>query len=313
MSFCSKCGQKMDSKAKFCSNCGTAKIENETGKAERKIIYEGTIHKCPNCGEVVKAFETVCPTCGYEFRGRGAVDSLREFALKLEQIEAQREIKKSRPIKERLYGEEITKTDEQKISLIRSFAIPNTKEDLYEFLIMAESNIDIDLYDGTVLKTDARIAVSDAWKAKFEQAYQKAKILFDKNDVTYQEIEKLYEKVHKEIKKTKGKQWKIVGGIFGALLIVIAILCIAVPISQKQRDKKLEGIVQEIEEQLQNGEYKLALMNAKELDSGTSFGELERKWRIQREYWIDKIIAEAAKAGVILEEDVQNDDLLNEK
>ena len=45
-----------------------------------------------------------------------------------------------------LFGQKPSKTDEQEISLIKSFPIPNTKEDLYEFLILSQSNIDMEVY-----------------------------------------------------------------------------------------------------------------------------------------------------------------------
>ena len=62
--FCPYCGTKLDEGARFCKNCGEAicgdaqemhRASNEqayTGNpTERKTVYEGYIHKCPNCGE----------------------------------------------------------------------------------------------------------------------------------------------------------------------------------------------------------------------------------------------------------------------
>lgn len=315
MAFCTECGAEIDESKKFCPECGTA-TNCKKEDSQRKQEYSGKIIKCPNCGEVLKAFISMCPSCGYELRGTNATNSVRELAFKLENIEAQREHSKNNSFKERLYGRETTKTDEQKISLIRSFAIPNTKEDLYEFLILAESNIDIDLYDGTIQKTDSRVAVSDAWKSKFEQAYQKSKLVFE-NDLQFQEIQKLYDKTHKKIKKSKGKQWKIVayiwGGIIAFFAVVFLIIAIATPGVEKREVARLDGIVKEIETQLDEGQYKLALMNAQELFYNGAFknDEQVRKWNIQKEYWIDKIITEASENGVKLEypsEDTNADD-----
>lgn len=36
--------------------------------------------------------------------------------------------------------------DEQKIDLIRNFSIPNTKEDVLEFIVLAAANIDLKVY-----------------------------------------------------------------------------------------------------------------------------------------------------------------------
>lgn len=64
--------------------------------------------------------------------------------------------------------------------MIRNFPIPNTKEDIIEFMILASSNI---------LGEDER-DIYEAWLAKFEQAYQKALILFagDPDIVRIQQI-----------------------------------------------------------------------------------------------------------------------------
>ena len=101
--FCPYCGTKLDEGARFCKNCGEAicgdaqemhRASNErayTGNpTERKTVYEGYIHKCPNCGEVMESFLTVCPTCGYEIRDVRSASSVRELAVKLENISAQK-------------------------------------------------------------------------------------------------------------------------------------------------------------------------------------------------------------------------------
>lgn len=279
-------------------------------KTERKTVYEGELHKCPSCGEILHSYVAVCPSCGYEVRGAKAVSSVKELAQKLEAIESSRERKRTRSLKDRMYGEEITSTDEQKISLIRSFVIPNTKEDLYEFLILAGSNIDVDLYDGTVLKTDARLAVSDAWKAKFEQAYQKAKLVF-KGDPRFSEIQSIYDSTYKSIKKSKGKNWKLLGIIYGTLFaIIIVVAFIIVPLSQHNEGKRLNAIISNIETALDNGEYKMALMYADSLvpQSSVNLGDaFELEWEIQREYWIDKVISIAAENSIDLERPIETE------
>ena len=310
MAFCINCGQELAEGAKFCANCGKAvNVENPT--TQRKTVYEGELHKCPNCGELLEAFTTMCPSCGYELRGTNNSSSVREFAAKLEAIEAGREQRKNNPIKNLYFGQTLTKTDEQKISLIRSFAIPNTKEDLYEFLILSKSNIDVDLYENNMplKRGDANLATSDAWKAKFEQAYQKAKLLF-KNDSRMIEIQAMYDETHKSIKKAKSKVWRILGRI-GIGYAIFSIVCLGIIFSITIGDDKseakeiarMESIVQEIEEALEDGNYRLALSNADRLvfDDGHYLCKSEKDWKIKREYWIDEVIEQAKENGVILE------------
>lgn len=112
---------------------------------ERRTVFEGEIHKCPNCGEVLQSFVINCPTCGHEFRGAKNSTSVREFAAKLEEIERSRPVKKFGLKKALANQTEVSETDLRKISLIRSFVIPNTKEDLLEFLVLASSNFNLNI------------------------------------------------------------------------------------------------------------------------------------------------------------------------
>ena len=63
----------------------------------------------------------------------------------------------------------------------------------------------------------------------------------------------------------------------------------------------MEAIVVEVQEALEAGEYKLALNHADSIDYQRYEVEMERKWDIQREYWVDKVLEEASKNGVELE------------
>ena len=225
--------------SKFCNYCGTPtedtidkknvaeEKKNETSReelTERKMVYDGKIHKCPNCGEVLNSFVTNCPACGYELRDSKNSSAVEELSRKLEEIEQNRDRTK---VSTKILGafnlsDGLTKTDEQKISLIRNFPIPNTKEDLYEFLILSKSNIEIDLYENTQIKS-ARLAISDAWKAKFEQAYQKAKLLL-KNDDRMVEIDKMYKEINNSINKAKRKIWVTLGVVFGVFVVIYALI-----------------------------------------------------------------------------------------
>lgn len=254
--YCSNCGEKLMPNSKFCNYCGTPtgntkneenmlekkKIETSREElTERKMVYEGKIHKCPNCGEVLNSFIANCPACGYELRDSRNSSAVQELALKIEEIESKRDRTKvfTKILGAYNLGDGLTKTDEQKISLIRNFPIPNTKEDLYEFLILSKSNIEIDAYENTQIKS-ARLAVSDAWKAKFEQAYQKAKLLFN-NDDRMTEINAMYNETMESIKNAKWKIFKILGGIFGGLFVIIIISLIIIALCGGFSEKKDEN------------------------------------------------------------------------
>lgn len=166
MAFCVSCGRALGEGEKFCSNCGTENKNVENTKQQ----YTGKVMKCPNCGEIVNAFVVMCPTCGYEFRGTKTSESVQEFARRIA----------------------MSKSIEEQAKQIRSFPIPNTREDVFEFMILASTNI----------AGETQRIVFEAWLAKFEQCYQKAKLLFgDDND--FNRIQAIYEKTSKQITKEK--------------------------------------------------------------------------------------------------------------
>ena len=145
MAFCSNCGHQLTEGAKFCFNCGTkVNIEEPSQDDLRKVAYDGEIHKCPNCGDILDAYESVCKACGYEQRGSKATSSVHELAVRLQKIEETRLTNSNNSGFGFNRGSEI---DQQKISLIRSFVIPNTKEDILEFAVLAASNVDASAYN----------------------------------------------------------------------------------------------------------------------------------------------------------------------
>lgn len=226
MAFCMNCGQRLPEGAKFCSNCGAATGEVKSETAQRKIVYDGEVHKCPNCGEIVDSFVLNCPSCGHEFRSSASTSLVQELASKLEAMEQQQEPRKRRTIKDELLRtNNLSKTDEQKISLKRSFVIPNTKEDILEFIILASSNINVELYGESNLTPENEVlkAVSDAWIAKFEQAYRKAQFSFSETP-TFTQIKEVYINKTNEINKQKKKKTLVPLLALGGLL-ALSLLC----------------------------------------------------------------------------------------
>ena len=224
MAFCINCGQELAGGAKFCANCGKA-VNGENPTTQRKTVYEGQLHKCPNCGEVINSFVSNCPACGYEIRDAQGVSSVRQLAMKLEQLEAKRPPKKGINIFAQTFGGgvQLQSIDEQKIDLIKNFSIPNTKEDVLEFIVLAAANSDLKVYglDSSryQMLDPARRELSDAWLAKLEQADQKAEIMFGHTQ-EYLSMRNVYENKMKAIKKQKLQIVWLLVGIFGGTFLM---------------------------------------------------------------------------------------------
>ena len=212
--FCSNCGTKLNEGAKFCHGCGFAvgtvtpsapPVVEQPKTQERQQEYVGKILKCPHCGSAVTERTVVCPDCGMEITGRSAVSSVQAFKEQLMEIESHR--KKAFGGIFSVYSS-VAPADKQKLSLIRNFPIPNTIDDILEFVMLAIANIDVSLSKKSwanssrsmeVFAMEMPKVISNAWVSKLQQAYQKAEILFP-NEPAFKGIQKLYFDKMKELK-----------------------------------------------------------------------------------------------------------------
>ena len=306
MGFCVNCGEKVVDGAKFCQKCGISVVrDSERNENTRQQEFSGIIYKCPNCGEGLKSFISICPSCGFEFRGMKATSALKEFATKLEIIESRREYEKPGGLFKRAAQlQHISKTDEQKISLIKNYALPNTKEDILEFMILATTNIDLGIYSTTDTPSAGAKALTEAWNAKIKQVYTKAKNSLG-TDSDFVRIQELYDSCNADIRKQKNKKvikWVLLVGWIPLLyILLLSSLSILGTKNEKKELSRLDAIVVEVQDALNKGEYILALSMADSIDYQRNDVVMERKWDIQREYWLDKVLDEAGNNGVMLE------------
>ena len=280
----------------------------EPQRTTREQVFEGNIHKCPNCGAVVDAFSIKCKACGFEFRDTDLSMSVKEFANFIRNEEC-KEPKISDSFNARqkaaLAKRAKIETANTVSNYIRMYSVPNNKEDMLEFLFLASSNIDT-----KALFPHERERAA-AWFAKVEQVYNKAKVAFyNQEDFSmfekaYKESESKYQEAMAALEKHRSRKVRrivipIVGGVVGYILLMVVLL---VPLSiqenvekakQDKESERLNQIVMEIQEDISNGRYEEALMNANRLhyDSNldTSYGDKKvQEWDEQREFYIEYI------------------------
>ena len=185
--YCEKCGEKLNEGAMFCHGCGAPITQSDENG--RKQSFAGEIVKCPSCGEILSAFEGICPSCGFELRNIKSSKAVSEFAY---------ELKKST-------------SNSEKANIIRNFPVPHTREDILEFLILASSNIEEDIQND----------ISEAWKSKMDQTYQKATVVIN-DEKELEHITELYKTAEEKLKKKKSRETvKSVGNAISQLLPVL--------------------------------------------------------------------------------------------
>ena len=184
--FCSKCGNKIADDAVFCKFCGQKVDQDEELNIEdrktRTTVFDGELHKCPNCGENLKSFVPNCPACGYELRWtKNGTNKVQELLQKLNS----------------------TRSITTKKEIIANFYVPNTKEDLFEFFTLAISQIDDDT------------PCAEAWYSKLEQTLIKAEMTFGKT-ADYEYLKKLFDKATNKKKIEDNK--KNFNGMLGIII-----------------------------------------------------------------------------------------------
>ena len=233
MAFCTNCGKQFADDAKFCPECGKTVMSIQT-QGQRKQEYAGEIQKCPNCGSAISAFEAFCPTCGYELRNVKASNAVQMLSDTIAKIEATRPLQAPRAAESKslskrkskdenpweMVAELITPTDRSIANVIQNFAIPNNREDILEFMILASNSIDpLKLYPSVFYDTPESL-IARAWYSKFEQSFQKARLAFG-DGADFNIAKEIYEKKQAELQERKKKQrisrtipFLLLGGLF---------------------------------------------------------------------------------------------------
>jgi len=171
-------------------------------QSKTKSNKEGDIKKCPSCGAPAQSFATKCPDCGHEFRGTSSSASMTnifEEIKKVEQTIGTQEMELSKLEKGGFWDAKKTtpvyvlreKIATIKASIITNFPVPNTKEDILEFLSLAVPQAKMNAgprFDFWGEHKGKKI-LKAAWMSKCEQVIMKACFSLKDDKKTLDEVD----------------------------------------------------------------------------------------------------------------------------
>ena len=155
----------------------------------------GDIKKCPACGTIIQAFTAICSDCGHTFSNVNAVSSVTKLYEQLQQAEAEERNRKveaagwidkfqaSAATNDHQIEERVKK---RKASVVSGFPVPNTKEDILEFLSMAVP--EAGKKPNFLMMQTAAGALYKAWHSKAEQVVMKARFSLKEDKRLLEEI-----------------------------------------------------------------------------------------------------------------------------
>lgn len=141
------------------------RLQKAQKEAAPKSGKHGVVKKCPNCGAVVAGGNAKCPECGFAFMGLEANSSVQRLA-KLIQEENNKNLGRDR-------------TNRSIANIVASFPVPNTREDLIEFLSSLETRA-FNRHKGA----DTDIIVGKAYYQKYTECLTKMQISFPDDPAT---------------------------------------------------------------------------------------------------------------------------------
>jgi hypothetical protein len=193
-------------------------LEASKTKQKEKV---GNIKTCPACGASAKAMELVCSECSHEFTNTKANSTLLKLLEEIEKIN-NKEILSPQILKGAL-GDLAQKNtidlerNKLKSELIENFPIPNSREDILEFLAFSVSKAKDNSY---ISYFGDGYSTSGAWRKKADEIIIKSKIMF-KNDTSFYNQILAYENDSKTSLKSRNRMRNVIIAIIAIILIIV--------------------------------------------------------------------------------------------
>ena len=158
--------------------------------------------KCPQCAAAIESFSTRCPYCDTEIKNiksSFSINRLNEELMKAEEKARNQEhaggfvgnfmkmFDSETEMEARIFN--------AKSNIIRTFPIPNTKEDILEFLTLAVSNVKtikinfVEKIAGESGTVGYKITYKNAWMSVCQKVIMKARFSMKDNKKLLEEIE----------------------------------------------------------------------------------------------------------------------------
>lgn len=214
----------------------------------------GDVRKCPACGALAESFATKCSDCGTEFRNIQASQNIIKFFEKLDDLERSRKdnnlndtenseigcatifkwlffywilipLKAINFILSKTKSAKWSTTDMRKEELIMNFPIPNSREEIFEFLTLSLSKIDVISYLEVVSeKGKYRSSWNEVWLKKIEQINSKASIAMKNDKKSYEDILSFVQEGRAKVKSNKQRVYNLIIGFFLIIFMLIIIV-----------------------------------------------------------------------------------------
>ena len=149
----------------------------------------GDVMKCPNCGEPYQPGTYKCQSCGHIFQNIEANRSSVQMAEGVQKLMSR-------------------KQEEQTREFIKNFPIPNTKDDILDFLLSLRA------------RAEENGFYQDSYIAKYKETLSKAKILFADDP----QVQAAVQEVTRKKLISSQMQFLIFVGVSFVVLLIIAIL-----------------------------------------------------------------------------------------
>jgi hypothetical protein len=169
---------------------------------------QGELIKCPSCGASVDSFTTQCIACNHVFRAVEANSNVKKLFNDFQNIDNEvREnfyrngmdkivipasvFTKEKVIQKSMFQIETeieASSIEQKVNLISIFPVPNSKEEILDFLILSvpQASVKIGYYD-KILQNKTKL--KKAWLSKAEEVIMRARFAMKNDPKTLEQIE----------------------------------------------------------------------------------------------------------------------------